>query len=137
VCVCVCVCVCICGDRCGWAVMIDAQSPSGTPSSKQCPQWESSVGIDGKPISEEAARHRQTFRFRFIKDFLASMPYVQQKKSCPILWLKIASPCPPDTMFLGPLGVGRETLYHNSTSHISLCMSHGTLTESCQSCTHT
>jgi len=44
--------------------MIDAQSPSGTPSSKQCPQWESSVGIDGKPISEEAARHRQTFRFR-------------------------------------------------------------------------
>ena len=53
-----------CPAGCGWAVLIDAQSPSGTPSGKRCPQWESSLGVDGKPLSEDAARHRQTFRFR-------------------------------------------------------------------------
>ena len=53
-----------CPKGCGWAVLVDAQSPAGTPSNRQCPQWESSVGIDGQKISEEAAKHRQTYRFR-------------------------------------------------------------------------
>jgi hypothetical protein len=55
-----------CPKACGWAVMIDAQSPAAASSAaaKQCPQWENNVGLDGKALNDDAARHRQMFRFR-------------------------------------------------------------------------
>ena len=50
-----------CPKGCGWAVLIDAQSPAGTLAAKPQPQWESLVGLDGQPVSEEAMRHRQVY----------------------------------------------------------------------------
>uniref|UniRef100_A0A6U6BMR8 RING-type domain-containing protein n=1 Tax=Guillardia theta TaxID=55529 RepID=A0A6U6BMR8_GUITH len=49
-----------CPMNCGWAVIMepshqDRQLP---------PHWNKMIGIDGKPLSEEAFRHRMTYRFR-------------------------------------------------------------------------